>query len=341
MIKYKFAVRCFAITLLFIGCNSYSYGQAVAEAEIKKAERPTDDASQDDSNDQDGDGKRLHQRQLRMRNAADFMRIRKNAKGSPLAMETSVTRYEVTTEKGDRITVDLIGVVHIGEKKYYEDLNKRFEQYDSLLYELVAPEGTVIPKGGRQEGIGMNPVAGLQKGMQSMLGLEFQLDHIDYTKKNFTHADMTPTEFAESMKNNEESISGYALKAIGQSMAMQSAGKGGNNVSMLMAMFSRNKEIKMRRMFAEQMQQMEAGLIMFEGKDGSTIIDHRNAKCMEVLQREIARGKKNMAIFYGAGHLPDMQRRLMSDFKMKRGGQYWMNAWSLEIPKKSSKKKSK
>ena len=95
----------------------------------------------------------------------------------------------------------------------------------------------------------------------------------------------------------------------------------------------------MRRMFADQLQAMESGMIMFEGKDGSTIIDHRNGKCMEILDREIKAGKKNLAIFYGAGHLPDMQRRLMSDFKMKRAGQYWLEAWSLEIPKKTDKKK--
>ena len=244
----------------------------------------------------------------------------------------------MTNDEGERITVDLIGVVHIGEKAYYDALNERFDQYEGLLYELVAPEGTVIPKGGRS-GDGLNPIAAMQKGMQTVLGLEFQLDHIDYTKDNFIHADMTPSEFAESMKKNEESISKYTLRAIGQSMALQNAGKGGNNMSLLMAMFSKNKEVKMRRMFAEQIQNMDAGLIMFEGKDGSTIIDHRNAKCMDVLEREIEDGKRNLAIFYGAGHLPDMQRRLMSDFKMKRGGQYWLQAWSLEIPEKKKRDK--
>ncbi len=260
-----------------------------------------------------------------------FMRIRKNAAGKPVALETSTTRYELINEAGERVTVDLIGVVHIGEKDYYEDLNKCFERYEGLLFELVAPEGTVIPKGGRGEaGVGLNPVAALQVGMQSVLGLEFQLDHIDYTKGNFVHADMSPEEFVESMKKNEESVSGYALKAIGQSMAMQSAGKSDSSFGLLMAMFSKDKEIKMRRAFARQMQEMEAGLVMFEGSEGSTIIDHRNAKCMEVLQREINSGKKNLAIFYGAGHLPDMQRRLLSEFKMKRAGQSWLTAWSLE-----------
>ena len=90
----------------------------------------------------------------------------------------------MTDDEGNRITVDLIGAVHIGEKEYFENLNQRFEQYESLLYELVAPEGTVIPKGGgRDEGIPTNPIAAMQVGMKTALGLEFQLEHIDYTKR--------------------------------------------------------------------------------------------------------------------------------------------------------------
>jgi len=89
-----------------------------------------------------------------------FMRIRKNYRGQRVALETSITRYELKNEAGEAVTVDLIGAVHIGEKEYYEALNERFEQYDSMLYELVAPEGTVIPKGGREgQGIPTNPLA--------------------------------------------------------------------------------------------------------------------------------------------------------------------------------------
>ena len=95
----------------------------------------------------------------------------------------------------------------------------------------------------------------------------------------------------------------------------------------------------MRRAFAKQIQEMEAGMVVFKGRDGSTIIDHRNAKCMKVLEREIADGKRNIAIFYGAGHLPDMQRRLINDFEMKRGGQIWLEAWSLTNRGKDKKKK--
>ena len=269
-----------------------------------------------------------------------FMRIRKDARGRQVALETSITRYELKNAAGKTVTVDLIGAVHVGEKEYYEALNKQFEKYDSMLYELVAPEGTVIPKGGRAGGgVPTNPLAAMQMGMKESLGLEFQLELIDYNKDNFKHADMSPEEFAESMVENDESLMKYGLKAIGQSMAMQAAGNQNDSVGLLMSVFSSNKEMRMRRMFAKQIKQMETGMVIFQGKDGSTIVTHRNAKAMEILKDEIADGKTNLAIFYGAAHLPDMERRMLSDFKAKRGGQVWLEAWRLREPKKEQKKK--
>jgi hypothetical protein len=304
--------------LSFWSCAS-THAQAKASSVEKETEVQEDEPSADAATEKERS------------NTERFLRIRKDAKGRPVAMETSVVRYQMRNEDGETVSVDLIGAVHVGEADYYEKLNQQFEKYDSLLYELVAPEGTVIPKGGRADdgGVSMNPIAGMQMGMKSVLGLEFQLEHIDYTKDNFVHADMTPEEFGESMKDNGESVGGYALKAIGQSMAMQAAGKNDGSAAMLMALFSKNKTLRLRRAMAQQMMDMEGGLAMFEGKDGSTIINHRNRKCMDVLKKELASGKKSIAIFYGAGHLADMEQTLISEFQMQPGGQKWLQAWKL------------
>ena len=322
-----------AVTVFLLAPDSRLMGQAaVAEPESQQAE--TAGQSNAVEEPEKAVGKSAKQRTSKAQIANEefkhFLRINRDRKGRAVAMQTSVTRYSVTDDEGDRVMVDLIGVVHVGEKAYYDKFNELFGNYEAVLYELVAPEGTVVPKGGRGSDDGglMNPIAALQKGMQTALGLEFQLEHIDYTKDNFIHADMSPEEFGQSMKNNEESISKMVLRAMGQSMAMQSRGRGGD-AGVLLALFSKNKTLRLRRAIAEQMQNMEGGMIMFEGKDGSTIINHRNAKAMEILKREIAAGKKKVAIFYGAGHLPDMQRRLLSDFKMQRAGQFWLDAWKL------------
>ncbi len=264
---------------------------------------------------------------------SEHMRIRRDRRGRAIAMDTAVTRFVLKNEEGERVHVDLIGAVHIGEKEYYHALNDRFEKYDAMLYELVAPEGTVIPKGGGGRDI-TNPVAAMQVGMMSGLDLTFQLEEVDYTKENFVHADMTPEEFAESWSKNNESIGRIFLKSIGQSMAMQQKG-GASNLSVLSAMLSDNPTLALRRIAAEQMANMDAGMSVFEGDNGSTIIDHRNAKVIEVLQRELDKGTTKIAIFYGAGHLNDLQRRLESELKMKRGGKTWLEAWKLrEVEKK-------
>ena len=273
--------------------------------------------------------KRTAKRGKKKSSMEHFMRVRRDAKRKPIAFESSITRY-IGEQNGESVQVDLIGVVHIGEQEYYEELNKLFENYDSVLYELVAPEGTKIPKGGgRDSGDSLNPIAALQLGMKAALGLEFQLEHIDYEADNFRHADMSPEEFLESMKNNDESFTKLAFKAIGQSMA-QSNRSTMSNFDLLRVAFAKDKEVQMRRLFAKQMMDLEGGLAMFEGRDGSTIINHRNGKALDVMRDEIEAGKKKIAIFYGAGHLPDMERRLMSEFQMRRGGQFWLEAWKLQ-----------
>src|SRR4051794_8011465 len=79
-----------------------------------------------------------------------FIRIVKDKEGQPVSLDTATVRYvPATGEEG--VVVDLVAVVHIGDRSYYEKLNKQFEQYDVVLYELVAPQGTRIPKGGRRD----------------------------------------------------------------------------------------------------------------------------------------------------------------------------------------------
>ena len=269
---------------------------------------------------------------------SEHMRIQRDHRGRAWSMDTAITRFELTNENGKTVFVDLIGAVHVGEKEYYDALNERFEMYDSMLYELIAPEGTVIPKGGGERDI-TNPIAALQVGMMSGLDLSFQLEQIDYTPKNFVHADMTPEEFAESWTENNESVSRILLKSMGHGIAMQSKGKGPSNFSFLAAGLSKNPTLKFRRVAAEQMMSMDAGMSIFDGDEGSTIIENRNAKAMKILKREIDGGKTKLGIFYGAGHLNDMQERLENEFQMKRSGKTWLLAWKLREPLESSDSK--
>ena len=56
--------------------------------------------------------------------------------------------------------------------------------------------------------------------MKNVLKLEFQLDCIDYSVPNMVHADMSPEEFSQSMKDRGESFLKMFLRAMGQAMAL-------------------------------------------------------------------------------------------------------------------------
>src|SRR5262245_24786619 len=60
-----------------------------------------------------------------------FTRIKRDKDGKPLAMQQAMVRYEArdASKANDGVTVDLVSVIHIGDREFYQGLNKRFEQY--------------------------------------------------------------------------------------------------------------------------------------------------------------------------------------------------------------------
>jgi hypothetical protein len=257
-----------------------------------------------------------------------FIRLVRDSHGDPQAMQTAIVHY-VPAKEGDRpgLSVDLVGAVHVGEKPYYERLNKTFAGYDALLFELVAEKGAV-PKAGQKS---HSPISSIQTAMKEFLELDFQLDDIDYTKKNFVHADMSPDEMAKSMKDRGESIWTIMLRMMAAGIAQQN-GNNASDLDLIMALFDKHRAIQMKRFMADQMENMGGMMSAFEGPDGSTLITERNKAALKVLAEEIKSGKKKLAIFYGAGHLADMEKRLISDFGLKRADEQWLDAWNLRLP---------
>lgn len=263
-----------------------------------------------------------------------YLRVTKDEKRQPLALETSIVRFVPKGDDRPGLTVDLVSAVHIGEKSYYDALNKRFDGYDAVLYELVAPEGTKIPKGGGDKN--RHLLSMLQNGMKDMLELEFQLAQIDYTKKHFVHADMTPEQFAKSMENKGESFWTICMRIMAAGMAQQAANPShsSSDLDIFMALLDRNRSLKLKRVMADQFTNMDMMMAALNGPDGSTLITERNKAALAVLKKEIEAGKKKFAIFYGGGHMTDMQERLMAEFNLKPESEEWLEAWSLREKKK-------
>lgn len=259
-------------------------------------------------------------------------------KGEPIALQTAIAAYR-PQPKADKIPadlqVDLVGVIHLGEKAYYEKLNDLLAKYDVVLYELVAPEGTRVPQGGGQSS---HPISFLQRGMSAVLGLTYQLSVIDYHRDNFVHADLSPEEFAKSMEERGESLWAMMLRSMGYQMAKNASGNAKvSDADLLAALFSKNRNLELKRVFARQLAEDPEGQIQaLEGPQGSTLIAGRNERVLQVLQREIAKGHRKIAIFYGAGHMPHFHDRL-TEIGLQVAKTRWLNAWDLRDPAETAR----
>lgn len=260
-----------------------------------------------------------------------FVRVRRDFRLRPLALDTAIVTYTGRTAGGEAQSVDLVAAIHIADAVYYRELNRRFEAYDAILYELIAETGARELESRDKNG---NPLSALQGGLQSALGLSHQLDNVDYRRPVFVHADFTPDEFSASMSAGGESVAELLVRAIDVSSSSRFAGSGiPSNTQLLSALMAPNRPLELKRLLAPVLQHMDQLIAAIEGDAGTTLIARRNERALSVLAREIKNGKRRVAIFYGAAHLPDLESHLIADFALERGGVTWLTAWDLAEPK--------
>ena len=259
-------------------------------------------------------------------NAALSSFIRFQAEGqSEGHLDTAVKTYT----RADGVKVTLFAALHVADRAYYEKLQGLFKEYDALLYEMVRDTEVEMSSQVATD----NPLSQLQIGMKRMLGLEFQLEAVDYSPRNFVHADLDPDTFFRLQEERGESILGLMLQAILAEQARQANNPQGtvSGLQLLLAFFSSDRAHSLKLLLGQQMEQMEAMLAGIDrGTDGrgSVLVQGRNAHAMKILEREIQQGRRKLGIFYGGGHMPDFERRLEA-LGFKKSGEQWLVAWDV------------
>ncbi|MCL7041584.1 hypothetical protein MKW94_029991 [Papaver nudicaule] len=131
---------------------------------------------------------------------ADFMRFRKGNEKSSGELQTAVVTYRKKFPWSllkPFLQVDLVSTIHIGDKEYFEALQKDLESYDCVLYEMVTSRENLENKrnpaatkrlAGRSRGF--NIIGCIQRQMARILTLDFQLDCLNYDARNWYHADL-------------------------------------------------------------------------------------------------------------------------------------------------------
>jgi hypothetical protein len=262
-----------------------------------------------------------------------FIRVVRDSHDRPMALETAVGHY-VSTTPGKSFSVDLIGCIHVADKKYYDVLNDRFKRYGAVLFELVMPEGASLEGLGQRES--NHPIARVQQSLPKILDLAFQLKDIDYTAKNFVHADLSPDEMAQAIKSRGDSGGSVFIKVFfdllkassRQAEAREKRGGDFSEFQLLAALFDSNRPLALKRLMADQMELVESGTGLGPTLD-TILVQDRNGAAMKVLADQIKKGTAKIAVFYGAAHMPDFDRRLTQELKLKRESMTWDRAWDM------------
>ncbi len=278
----------------------------------------------------------------------EFIRFVEDATGARL--QTGIATYR--NKAG--VTVDLIGAIHVADKAYYEQLNQRFKSYDAMLYEMVggpiekrekrskdavtSPEEQAEEKAEAAAAEKLSWLHSLYDRMQSTLELESQMAIVDYHRPNFVHADMTVVQFTSLQKERSESFLSLWWKAVQSQVDQPQQTSQPGLLKILEILCRKDSATELKRLVGRSFDEMESLMSGMETGNGTVILTERNKVALAAMEKQIAAGKKKLGIFYGAAHLPDMEKRLLAmGFTLQKSE--WFTAWDLppEPVKKNDK----
>ena len=249
-------------------------------------------------------------------------------------------------------SVYLVGAIHIGEKQYYEELNRRLASYDAVLFEMVGGETVQrmreldkkekdktiadeerkeliilkneLVKKREKKGVFLKLLGGQYEKFSSMLGISMQQEGIDYSPAHFVHADMTHEEMNNAQKARGESMVGWVVAQVVKGLVSPAPRSSFPDISSLFDAMKRGDKMLMKRLWIEIMATPQKNELLAD----TVLLEGRNDKCLEVFDRVVGEKPelKRIGIFYGSAHLPGLHKKLE-----KRGYQLraveWITAW--------------
>lgn len=230
----------------------------------------------------------------------------------PGAFQTASVVY---TSPASKVEIVLSAVVHVAEKTYFQKLQKRLAASDLVLYEAV------------QAGDSEHPVPATDRWLDpaqalgSMLGLVHQATALDYHADNFVWADVSLDELFREGGATDLLSSLLGSAPAGASPALV---EGISNL-MWSAFDPKRARAGLASVLATAFDDLPG---MLGTKLAHSLIEMRNDRLMQVLDERLPRlPKGRITVLYGAGHMPDIDRRLL-----QRGWSVakstWYSAWT-------------
>lgn len=225
--------------------------------------------------------------------------------------------------------IELVGAMHAAEPAYYLSLQQRLSRADLVLYELVVDDEDA--KAGDMSAHRAEDKSVFSR-LASSLGLISQNRAIDLNKKNFRRCDMTYQQMIarlqqEAQQGNAEGKSAHVAKNEFAKLGRVLSG-GSWMINGAVGLVGMNHSLRERLRFmlvaTGQESHDDPGL---HPRLQKLIVEDRNAYVMGELSKVLRReNHRRIAIFYGAAHLPGMEKGLLRMGYRAAGARQWNDA---------------
>jgi hypothetical protein len=264
-----------------------------------------------------------------------------------IALEIALREFVPASGRGP--TVWLSGVSHIGETNYYSNLQRHLDQKTIVLFEGV---------GARNKKLRFDPAeeSSIQHTLATSLGLVFQLSAIDYDRAHFQNSDLTIPELQrllageasskekpESGKGGEGEGRGSQGEESQQFQTLMGVMDGSSALGMIVHLGIKfigstpKLQAMMKLAMIETLGRFQGDLSEAKGIPPEmqrlmrVIIRNRNDVVLRDLRQQMGHTHKgqSISIFYGAGHMTDLENRLVNDLRYRRRGELWLTALAV------------
>lgn len=221
-----------------------------------------------------------------------------------------------------RNDVFLVGVVHIGEPAYYKKLQNILDCMDLVLYEGVGKGMT----GDEDKTATMNTILKLQLWMKGILALTYQKDAMNYERNFWVNSDLSWTEVQQILEERDlELIPGEKIITFLSGTLLKGMDPKKTKVS-------RQTSMTYRRLMAPLIADSDSLFSGMKAKGFMEVtIGARNDRVVEDVGRELEKSKDRwIAVFYGAGHMRDLEAKLLERYELVFMGIERLKAWDIE-----------
>ncbi|HWV99577.1 MAG TPA: hypothetical protein VNZ64_07795 [Candidatus Acidoferrum sp.] len=278
-----------------------------------------------------------------------------NADSNLIQLQIAVRKFVPARHKGP--TLWLAGVSHLGESNYYAVLQKHLDAQTLVLFEGVAgpsdeatdakPGAASPPASGPRAAASAasGSASSLQSSMAAALGLVFQLEAIDYRRPNFRHCDLSVGQIRDLIAEQPPAPGqpGAGPSFEGLLEMMQGGSWLDSLVQLGLRVIGANPKLQGLAKLAliDTICEIQGDPSRLEGLPPEmkqlldVLLQKRNQKVIADLKTEMKKlGRRDsVAVFYGTGHMPDLERRVRRELDYRPSGQLWLTAFSVNLAK--------